>query len=400
MMNRNSIGYYKHRIQNQLQMICLPIFLIKIIEIVEASQFNDDDYTNDDMGIFESSRRSVWLYSSLALSIEYHGCTWSYTASTDDAGCLEASSEDGTTSWYLMSNCRRTQAVYSVYSVDDGYSASCNKNTYQGTFITKTGMYSFLSYLTGYDEYPLMTGDDDQLDENYFPMCEKDDNGYYVSVGCSSDGELTLDQFSDAYCLNYKSTYSTLSSVSSKLNSYKSCHQVYSSKNGNSPEYSAVGYLLDYSDSCNQLDSPYCYDIDGSKTKSLKSTSDGAFKNVKHYAGQTFASKMKYALGSVFVVSSFVMFIGILFTNRKKRRAMLRRHFRRKSAARRRNASKSREREDSQQSAPNKKKSGGRVTQAKNRPKSSSDRERMDRVQDNNPSDDNNEDEDARGAFA
>lgn len=113
-------------------LLALPM-LFGVFNLAQASQYNNDDYTNDDMGIFESSRRSVWLYSSTAMAIEYHGCTWAYTDSTDDAGCLEASSEDGTTSWYLMSNCRRTQAVYSVYSVEDSNSLSCNKNTYQGT---------------------------------------------------------------------------------------------------------------------------------------------------------------------------------------------------------------------------------------------------------------------------
>jgi len=197
-------------------------------------------------------------------------------------------------------------------------------------------MYSFLGNLAGYDEYPLMSGDDDHYDAANLPMCEYDDSGYYKSVGCSKNGELTLDLFSDKYCLTYVSTYKTLQTLTNKLNYYKSCHQAYSSKNGNSPEYSLIGYLLQESDSCNQLDTPYCFDVDGSKTKSLKQTSNGSFHNIKHYNGQTFASKMKYALGTFFVVSSFVMFIGILFTNRRKRRAMLRRHFRKKSADRRR----------------------------------------------------------------
>lgn len=182
----------------------------------------------------------------------------------------------------------------------------------------------------------MITGDDDHFSEDYFPMCEQDQNGYYTSVGCSESGELTIDQFTDKYCLQYTGTYKTMSTMTSKLNHYKSCHQTYSSKNGNSPEYSMVGQMLEYSASCNQLDTPYCYDIDGSKTKSLKQTSNGAFHNTKHYAGNSFANKMKYALGSFFVISSFVMFIGILFTNRRKRRAILRRHFRKKSLDRRR----------------------------------------------------------------
>jgi len=197
-------------------------------------------------------------------------------------------------------------------------------------------MYSFLGNLIGYDENPLLTGDDDHYAQDSMPMCEKDESGYYKAVGCSKNGELTLDLYSDEYCLTYVSTYKTLQTMTNRLNYYKSCHQAYSSKNGNSPEYSLIGYLMQESDACNQLDTPYCFDVDGSKTKSLKQTSNGSFHNIKHYNGQSFASKMKYALGTFFVVSSFVMFIGILFTNRRKRRAMLRRHFRKKSLDRRR----------------------------------------------------------------
>ena len=56
---------------------------------VSASQFNNDDYTNDDQGIFEASRKSLWLYSSSAMAIEYHGCTWAYADNTDDATWME-----------------------------------------------------------------------------------------------------------------------------------------------------------------------------------------------------------------------------------------------------------------------------------------------------------------------
>lgn len=308
------------------------ITVLLLFSFVNYSRAYNDDNTNDDRGIFSSSRKKKWLYSSTAMAIEYHGCAWTYADNTDDAGCLEADSEDGLTSWYLMSNCRRTQAVYSVYSVEDSTSISCSKNTYVGTFVTKLGMYGFIKYLYGYDEFPIITGDDDSIDEDNFPMCEQDDNGYYLSVGCSTSSELTLDRFSDAYCLQYLDTYSTLDSISSTLSSYSSCHQTYSYANGNSPEYSMIGYLQDYSESCNQLDSPICYDVDGSKSKSLTGF-NGVFQNVKSYTGVTFASKMKYALGTVFLVSSFIMFIGILVTNRRKRRAMLQRHFKRKSMA-------------------------------------------------------------------
>ena len=124
---------HKMRIKKHYSTISFILVVFIHILDVHGSSFNNDDYTNDDKGIFEASRKSMWLYDAQAMAIEYNGCTWGLTDSTDDAGCLEASSEDGVTSWYLMSNCRRTQAVFSVYSVDDSNSLSCSKNTYRGT---------------------------------------------------------------------------------------------------------------------------------------------------------------------------------------------------------------------------------------------------------------------------
>jgi hypothetical protein len=72
-----------------------------------------------------------WLYSSTAMSIKFEGCLWGFAADSDNAGCMESGSSDGTTYWYQMANCRRAQAVFSVFSTDSGSSVGCNKNTFK-----------------------------------------------------------------------------------------------------------------------------------------------------------------------------------------------------------------------------------------------------------------------------
>jgi hypothetical protein len=58
------------------------------------------------------------------------GCSWGYVGDNDGAGCMENSSQDGTTYWYQMANCRRAQAVFSLYATSSG-SAGCNKNNFK-----------------------------------------------------------------------------------------------------------------------------------------------------------------------------------------------------------------------------------------------------------------------------
>jgi hypothetical protein len=57
-----------------------------------------------------------WLYDGSAVSMKLQGCVWGFVKDAQDAACLERSSQDGTTYWYMMANCRRAQAVYGLYS--------------------------------------------------------------------------------------------------------------------------------------------------------------------------------------------------------------------------------------------------------------------------------------------
>jgi len=66
--------------------------------------------------------------------MQLEGCMWGYVSGDDedgDSGCMEDESEDGTTYWYQMANCRRAQAVFSMYATDSGSSASCSSSAFK-----------------------------------------------------------------------------------------------------------------------------------------------------------------------------------------------------------------------------------------------------------------------------
>ena len=158
-------------------------------------------------------------------------------------------------------------------------------------------------------------------------MCEKGNNGYYLSVGCSSDGTFTIDEFSDQYCLQRAGTYSYLSDVNKIFaNYFHSCYKLYSSKTDASVMYSTAGALVAGSKSCSALDNNLCQNTERialqGKTVSTLSSAGHTFINFD------IANRAKYLLGSLCLIGSVFMFLGILFTNRRKRRAMMQRKMR------------------------------------------------------------------------
>jgi hypothetical protein len=94
---------------------------------VSASWGGSDEV---DTSIFGNSLARDWMSDSSSVSIQLEGCAWGYVSDNEDAECMENGSQDGTTYWYQMANCRRAQAVFSVYGSNSG-SASCNKNNFK-----------------------------------------------------------------------------------------------------------------------------------------------------------------------------------------------------------------------------------------------------------------------------
>lgn len=262
-----------------------------------------------------------WLYSSSNIDFKVEGCVWTTTDDNEDVGCMEDGSEDGTTYWYQMAMCRRAQVAYSVYASSG--SSSCSSKSFKGTFVTQDGLSEFAYIMGTYDGYSPISEDD----TGDLPLCEQGNNGYYLSVGCASDGTFTIDQFSDPFCLQRVGTYDSLSNVNYLFkNNFRSCYNIYSANTNENVDNSAAGALISASKSCTELDSTVCQnneriDQASSTSQTIASVSNAVSKfNV--------ASKAKYALGSLCLVGSLFMFLGILFTNRRKRRAMMHRKMR------------------------------------------------------------------------
>ena len=80
---------------------------------------------------FGSSMDRAWLYNAGSISLKLEGCILGYnTADSEDAGCPENDSEDGTVYWYQMANCLRPQAVFSLYASDSS-STSCSSSNFK-----------------------------------------------------------------------------------------------------------------------------------------------------------------------------------------------------------------------------------------------------------------------------
>lgn len=239
-------------------------------------------------------------------------------------GCMDDESEDGTTYWYMMANCRRAQAAYSVYSKSSG-STSCNKKDFKESFVTKDGVSEFV-YLIGYygNNAPVSSDDTSSL-----PICESDGNGYYYGTGCSSSGTFTIDRFSDPYCTQYYDTYDTLSNFNYKMKSLSKCYNTYSTRTDEDPSYSLATYLIQNSATCTEYESSLCKTSDFVKNSgSYSSAGARATQKLATASTSSFAIKLKYGLGMIMLAGSIVMFLGILVTNRKKRRALMHRRFR------------------------------------------------------------------------
>ena len=64
--------------------------------------------------------------------MEVVGCSFANTDYSEDVGCREDESGDGTQYWYQMANCKRAQVAYSVYASSSG-TTSCGSGDYKGT---------------------------------------------------------------------------------------------------------------------------------------------------------------------------------------------------------------------------------------------------------------------------
>jgi len=271
--------------------------------------------------------------------MQVEGCVWSTSDDNEDLGCMEDGSEDGTTYWYQMAMCRRAQVAYSLYASSSG-SSNCGSSKFVGSYVTQDGLAEFAYILQQYDE-------NSPINKDYtedLPYCEAGNNGYYLSVGCASDGTFTIENFSDAYCNERVSTYNSLDDINYIIKkNFQSCYEIYNSNYDQYVAYSTAGALISYGKPCTSLDTPLC--ASNSRIDKVSGSKVGGLQSASHTISNfNIANKAKYAMGTLCLIGSLFMFLGILFTNRRKRRAMMHRKLRaaKRERARRGSSSKSR----------------------------------------------------------
>jgi hypothetical protein len=106
--------------------------LVLALTVENISAWGTSSSQQSDDSIFGNSYARDWLYNSKSISMKVEGCAWGYVEDSEEVGCLENGSDDGTTNWYMMANCRRPQVVFSVYASSSS-STSCNNNNFKGS---------------------------------------------------------------------------------------------------------------------------------------------------------------------------------------------------------------------------------------------------------------------------
>ncbi len=339
-----------------------------------------------DYSVYGNAASYDWLYDGSTLSIQVLGCVWGVVEDSEEAGCLEDESEDGTYNWYMMANCRRPQVAYSVFS-----SSGCSNSNFVGSvscifaicrwfgcfygpillngfrraestlssvslkswahkniilcfviyfilnpkfrikFMTTTGVSEFIYGLQQYDNN--FKYDDDNYGYDDLPECYGGDYGY-VGMGCS-DGGFALNYYNDQYCMSRTGeTYDNLNGINTIINSYKSCTTL---KSNNGEANGLVSSLIAYSTPCMALDFQLCTNDANFIERSNGASSSSIIPNWTSVsaAHQSWITKLKYVIGGGFLLASFIMFTGILFTNRRRRRAMMMRKYRQAKKAKR-----------------------------------------------------------------
>lgn len=82
--------------------------------------------SNSDYSIYSNSYERDWLEDGSTISLKIHGCVESFVDDGENAGCMEEDSDDGTTYWYMMSNCKRANVAYSLYAANN-----CNSGNFK-----------------------------------------------------------------------------------------------------------------------------------------------------------------------------------------------------------------------------------------------------------------------------
>ena len=102
--------------------------LLIVLLCSQVSAWGNSNSGEIDYSIYGNGFTYDWLYDGSTLSFQVLGCVWGMVEDSEEAGCLEDESEDGTYNWYMMANCRRPQVAYAVYS-----SSGCSSGNFVGS---------------------------------------------------------------------------------------------------------------------------------------------------------------------------------------------------------------------------------------------------------------------------
>lgn len=106
--------------------LMLPVALLLVQLCGQAQAWGGSD--SSQYSIYGNAAQRDWLYDGSTLSMQVLGCVWGIVDDSEEAGCLQDDSEDGTYNWYMMANCRRPQVAYAVYS-----GGSCSNSNFIGS---------------------------------------------------------------------------------------------------------------------------------------------------------------------------------------------------------------------------------------------------------------------------
>lgn len=197
-------------------------------------------------------------------------------------------------------------------------------------------MYYLQKYNNGYNLNGNEDGEaDDGGNSGYYdfddlPLCEQS-NGNYVGLGCNDDGTFAIVYYSDKYCLKPSGdVYDKLRSLNRQLRTYKSCATIYKNGGYDNNGYTLPAALVKNSESCSSLETGLCTDSSAMKSRrshTSKSGSKGNALSMSSLSQKSWMTKLKYVTAGILLLASFVMFTGILFTNRRRRRALMQRKY-------------------------------------------------------------------------
>ena len=112
-----------HRRSRLANALGVASLLLMTVSSVEGWGSNNGE---SDMASYSDAYSRDWLYDGSSIALKIDGCVRSFVQDGEDSGCMEQDSDTGTEFWYQMSNCKRPNVAYSLYS-----GSSCSNSNFK-----------------------------------------------------------------------------------------------------------------------------------------------------------------------------------------------------------------------------------------------------------------------------